>query len=61
MSSTKSRMKCWASMITFGTCPIAMLAHENKFLNTEVFVMLADWPEDNPPRLGTGWEKDTKD
>jgi hypothetical protein len=48
-------------MMTFGTCPIAMLAHENKLLKTEVFVILNDWPEDHLPRLGTGWEKDTKD
>lgn len=37
-------------------CAITMLAHDKKHLDTEVFVMLADWPENDPPRLGTGWE-----
>jgi len=39
-------------------CAITMLAHDNKPLNAEVFVMIADWPEKEPPRLGTGWSKD---
>lgn len=39
-------------------CAIAMLAHDNKSLKTEVFVMIADWPDGKPPHLGTGWEKD---
>lgn len=39
-------------------CAITMLAHDNKTLNGEVFVMIANWPEEKPPHLGTGWEKD---
>lgn len=38
-------------------CAIALLAHGNKSLDTEVLVMVADWPEETPPRLGTDWEK----
>lgn len=39
-------------------CAIAMLTHDNKTLDAEVLVMVADWPEADPPRLGTGWKKD---
>jgi hypothetical protein len=38
-------------------CAITLIAHNNKPLNAEVFVMMADWPENEPPRLGTGWDK----
>ncbi|MBI2068504.1 MAG: hypothetical protein HYT67_00110 [Candidatus Yanofskybacteria bacterium] len=38
-------------------CAIALLAHNNKVLDTEVLIMLADWPDAEPPKLGTGWEK----
>lgn len=38
-------------------CAITMLAHDNKPVVTNVFVMIADWPDTQPPRLGTGWEK----
>ncbi len=39
-------------------CAITMLAHDNKTLNGEVFVMIADWPDEKPPRLGMGWKSD---
>lgn len=39
-------------------CAITMLANDNKLLNTDVFVMIADWPDTKLPQLGTGWEKD---
>lgn len=38
-------------------CAIAMLAFDKKPLNTDVFVMIADWPDAKPPLLGTGWKK----
>lgn len=38
-------------------CAITMLAFDKKPLNTNVFVVIADWPDQEPPRLGTGWEK----
>jgi hypothetical protein len=45
-------------------CAITMLAHDNRPLNTEVFVIIANWPNKKPPRLGTGWkvliDKNTK-
>ncbi len=36
-------------------CAITMLAHDNKSFNKEVLIMIADWPENELPRLGTGW------
>ncbi len=38
-------------------CAIAMLAHDDKPLEAEVFVMITDWPDMKPPLLGTGWDK----
>lgn len=37
-------------------CAIAMMTYDNKPLLVKVLVMLADWPDNNPPRLGN-WEK----
>jgi len=36
-------------------CAIAMMAHDGKILTAKVFVMLADWPDNIPPRLGS-WD-----
>lgn len=36
-------------------CAITMLAFDKKLLNTDVFLLIANWPDTKPPRLGTGW------
>ncbi|OGN34996.1 MAG: hypothetical protein A3I39_01595 [Candidatus Yanofskybacteria bacterium RIFCSPLOWO2_02_FULL_47_9b] len=38
-------------------CALALMAHEKRTTNIELFVMLTDWPDNVPPKLGTGWDK----
>ena len=38
------------------TCAIALMAHEKVPLNINVYVMVAEWPENEPPKLGH-WEQ----
>lgn len=37
-------------------CAITMMAFDKKPLDTDVFAMIADWPDEKPPLLGNGWE-----
>lgn len=39
-------------------CAVTMIAFDKKVLDTDVFVVITDWPDANPPKLGTGWESD---
>src|SRR3989338_52163 len=41
-------------------CAITMLAFDKKPLNTDVFVIIADWPDNEPPKLGTSWKSDVE-
>ena len=38
-------------------CAITMMAHNKIPSSLKVKVMLTDWPEETPPRLGAGWKK----
>lgn len=38
-------------------CAVALAAHNQTPIKSEITVVLADWPLDEPPRLGTGWNK----
>ncbi|MEK7194866.1 MAG: hypothetical protein AAB667_01275 [Patescibacteria group bacterium] len=37
-------------------CAIAVAAHNQTPLNSNITVAVADWPFDDPPRLGLGWD-----
>ena len=39
-------------------CAISLLALDEKVLTTDISVAIADWPDNEPPKLGTGWDKD---
>ena len=36
---------------------IALMTQEKRATNIEMNVMLAEWPENTPPKLGIGWDK----
>lgn len=38
-------------------CSIAAIAHNKRIFKSKVYVVLANWPKQKLPKLGTGWKK----